>query len=26
LLELIQRNVIDAETARPLAIDPSKFI
>ena len=26
LLELIQRNVIDAETARPLAIDPSKFV
>ena len=26
LLELIQRNVIDEETARPLAIDPSKFI
>jgi twitching motility protein PilT len=25
LLELIQRNVIDAETARPLAVDPSKF-
>ena len=25
LLDLIQRNLIDAETARPLAVDPSKF-